>query len=180
MPGTTGDSKIAIDSAAHRLYVYSSPCCPFDNLLRVYDTTTLTEIENFKPGTNFIRGIAVDEASHTLFLTASNAEFGGGQKVTEWRKVNVPLVTTGNPVGNEELSGSVALDGAGEVTECWVEYGTSSNPTEFTKGPDCEPAAPYTSDQPTVTADLTGTLTGETTYYYRFAAANAEGIGWAP
>jgi hypothetical protein len=176
VPGTTEDSKIAIDSAAHRLYVYSSPCC-FSNLLRVYDTTTLTEIENFEPGTNFIRGIAVDEASHTLFLTASNAEFGGGQKVTEWRKVNVPLVTTGNPVGNEKLSGSVALDGAGEVTECWVEYGTSSNPTEFTKGPDCEPAAPYTSDQPTVTADLTGTLTGETTYYYRFAAANAEGVG---
>ena len=42
---------------------------------------------------------------------------------------------------------------------------------------DCEPATPYTTDQ-AVTADLTGTLTGETTYYYRFAAKNADGAGY--
>jgi hypothetical protein len=177
LPESTGDSKIAIDAGSHRLYAYSSPCC-FSNLIRVYDTTTLTEVENFEPGVNFIRGIAVDEATDTLLLTApASGEFSAGQKVTEWRKVNVPLVTTGNPVGNEKLSGSVALDGAGEVTECWLEYGTSSDPSTFTKGPNCEPSLPYTVDQPTVTADLTGTLTGETPYYYRFVAKNAEGIG---
>lgn len=177
LPGSTGDSKLAIDAAAHRLYAFSSPCCPFTNLIRVYNTTTLAEVENFSPGVNFVRGIAVDEASHTLFLTDGPGIFSAGQKVTEWRKVNVPLVTTGDPVGNEKVSGSVALDGAGEVTECWLEYGTSSEPSTFTKGPACEPSAPYTTDQPNVTVDLTGMLTGETTYYYRLVARNAEGFG---
>ena len=171
VPGTTGDSKLAVDSGAHRLYVYSDRCCP-SNLVRVYDTSTLTEVENFDAGAGQIRSIAVDEASHTLFLTSGTFS---AQKVREWRQVNVPLVTTGDPVGNEKLSGSVALDGGGEVEECWLEYGTSSEPSSFTKGPACEPVAPYTADQPTVTADLTGTLTGETTYYYRFAAKNVNG-----
>jgi hypothetical protein len=172
VPGTSGNSKLAVDAGAHRLYAYAN------RLIRVYDTTTLTEVENFDIGTYFVRAIGVDEASHTVFVTAGTGEYSGGQKVREWRKVNVPLVTTGDPVGNEELGGSVALDGGGEVTECWLEYGTSSNPSSFTKGPACEPSAPYTTDQPTVTADLTGTLTGETTYYYRFVAANSQGTGF--
>jgi hypothetical protein len=164
VPGTIGNSKIAIDSGAQRAYIYS----PNDNLVRIYNTATLTEIENFSPASGFIRGIAVDEASQTLYITSV-------QKVREYRQVAVPLVTTGGTVANATLSGSVALDGGGEVTECWLEYGTSSDPSTFTKGPDCEPAAPYATDQAQVTADLTGTVTGETTYYYRFAAKNANG-----
>ena len=179
VPNTTPQSKIAVDASADRLYVYSNPCCWSDNSVLVFDTTTLTEIERFKVGVNFIKGIAVDEASHTLFLTSGlTGEFSGGQKVQEWRRVNVPLVTTGGQVGNEEVSGSIGLDGGGEVEECWLEYGTESNPDTFAKGPACDPAAPYLADQPSVTADLTGTLTGETTYYYRFAANNSGGIGY--
>ena len=167
IPGTEGNSKIAVDTTANRLYIYSNPCCWTDKI-QVFDTNTLTEIESFSTGINFVKGIAIDEASQTLFLTT-------GAKVQEWRLVNVPVVTTGPPVANAKLSGSVALDGGGEVTACWLEYGTESDPSTFTKGPACEPATPYTTDQPTVTADLTGMLIGETTYYYRFSASNSGG-----
>jgi len=167
IPGTVGNSKIAIDSDAQRAYFYASN----GNKVRVYDTNSLAEVESFNAGAGNIRGITVDEASHTVFLAT-------GQKVREFRQVNVPLVTTGDQVGNSELSGSVALDGGGEVQECWLEYGTSSDPSSFTKGPACEPAAPYATDQSTVTADLTGSVTGETTYYYRFAAKNANGTSF--
>ena len=177
VPGTSPNSKIAVDAGAHRLYVYSDPCCWTDSV-QVFDTTTLTEIESFRIGVNFIRGIAVDEASHTVFVTSGlEGEFSSGQKVEEWRLVNVPVVTTGGQAGNEKVSGSIALDGGGEVEECWLEYSTSPELTSFTKGPACEPAVPYTTDQ-AVTADLTGTLTGETTYYYRFAARNGSGRGY--
>jgi hypothetical protein len=172
VPGTSGNSKLAIDASTHRLFAYSNA------VVRVYNTTTLAEIETINIGVNFLRGLGFDEASGTLFITGGTGQFSGGSKITEWRKVNVPLVTTGDPVADSKLGGSVALDGGGEVKECWLEYGTSSDPSTFTKGPNCEPAAPYTTDQPTVTADLTGTLTGETTYYYRFVAKNGQGTGF--
>ncbi len=178
VPGTNSNSKIAVDSAAHRLYVYSNPCCWTSRDVQVFNTTTLTEIEKFSTGVNFIRGIAVDEASHTLLLTSgTTGEFSGGSKVQEWRQVNVPLVTTGNPVENAKLAGSVALDGGGEVEECWIEYGTSATPSTFTKGPACDPPGPYSEDK-AVTADLTGLVAGETTYYYRFGAKNSGGTGY--
>ena len=51
------------------------------NLVRVYDTTTLTEVENFDIGVDFIRGIAIDEASHTLFLTSgTSGEFSAARR----------------------------------------------------------------------------------------------------
>jgi hypothetical protein len=172
VPGTSGNSKLAIDASTHRLYAYAN------EVVRVYDTTTLSEVETINVGVAFLKGLGVDEASGTLFITGGTSQYSGGSKITEWRKVNVPLVTTGDPVANSKLGGSVALDGGGEVKECWLEYGTSSDPSTFTKGPACEPAAPYTTDQPTVTSDLTGTLTGETTYYYRFVANNDSGTGF--
>jgi hypothetical protein len=172
VPGTSGNAKLAIDASTHRLYAYNG------TTVRVYDTVTLSEVESIDIGVNFVRGLGFDEASGTLLVTGGTAPFSGGSKITEWRKVNVPLVTTGDPVANAKLGGSVALDGGGEVEECWLEYGTSSDPSTFTKGPACEPAAPYTADQPAVTADLTGTLTGETTYYYRFVASNSSGAGF--
>ena len=166
---------MAIDAGSHRLYAYSSPyCTPTYPGLR---PRALTEDENsVASGAN--SGIAVDEATDTLFLTApASGEFSAGQKVTEWR-VDLPLVTTGNRSAIRETRRLGRLSTApGKSPNAGSSTGPRPNPSTFTKEAHCEPSLPYTVDQPTVTADLTGTLTGETPYYYRFVAKNAEGIG---
>ena len=158
---TFGDAKIAINPVKHRLYAATNFGTVF-----AYDTETGSQVESFGPV--YARGVAVDDANDTVFL-------GAGSKVQEWKGVVVPDVTTGEPVGNTEVSASVGLGGGGTVTECFFEFGTSPEPESFgPTHPACEPGAPYVTDQPTVTAELPG-LTGETTYYYRVVAKNANG-----
>ena len=79
---------------------------------------------------------------------------------------------TGEPTGNSQVSGSVALAGGGEVTSCKFEFGET---TEYGQSKPCNPAAPYTSDQALVTAELKDDLEGEKTYHYRLVASNANG-----
>jgi hypothetical protein len=179
-----GAPAIAIDGNSNRLYVFREGefhCCPvfYNSEVRVYNLSTLAQIETFT-GPTRSKSIAVDEASDTVFFPFQpETDFTEpAKKVQEWRKVSAPIATTGPQTGNEKVSGSVSLDGAGEVTDCWVEYGTVNTPETFTKGPSCSsPAPPYTTDQANVTADMTGLLEGEKTYYYRIAATNGEGIG---
>lgn len=70
-----------------------------------------------------VDGLAVDEATHTLF-TGNSAE--NYWQVEEWRPVTVATVTTGPPTGNTTVSGNVDPAGAGDVTECKFEYVPSS------------------------------------------------------
>ena len=89
----------------------------------------------------------------------------------------MPDAVTGEPIGNSTVSGSIGLAGGGEVTSCEFQYGTD---TSYGESAPCEPAAPYTSDQALVTADLKDVLDGETTYHYRIVAADANGTAKGP
>lgn len=176
IPNSRADSRLAIDPGSNRLYAFAAPCCDFEGKIQVFDTNTLAELESFDPGTNGMKGLAIDESSNTLFLMVGGFS---STKVQEWRQVDVPSVSVGQQTGNEKVSATIAPDGPDPVSECWVEYGTANDPSTFTKSSSCTPGTPYVSEQ-FATVDLTGTLTGETTYYFRFVAKNANGTRFGP
>lgn len=156
-----GNTKIAINPVRHVVYAASGPT------VKAYDTVSGALLEEFTTSYE-VRGIAVDDSTDTVFT--ANTSTG---KIQEWKGVVVPDVTTGESEGNSKVTGSVGLSGAGEVIECKFEY-KEQGAFEFEDEVPCEPPAPYTSDQPEVTAELTG-LEGEHTYVYRLVAANANG-----
>jgi hypothetical protein len=99
---------------------------------------------------------------------------GNGSYVFELPVSQVPRATTEDPIADSTVKGTVDADGAGAITECFFEWGTSSEYGEPTVP--CSPAPPYGANAP-VTAVLPGTK--EVTYHYRVVAknANAGGIG---
>ncbi len=99
---------------------------------------------------------------------------GNGSYVFELPVSQVPKVTTEDPTANSTVKGTVDADGAGEITECFFEWGTSP---EYGETPvPCSPAPPYGPN-----ASVSGVLPGsnEVTYHYRVVAKNASvgGIG---
>ena len=159
---STTISNIAINATRHVVYVAGR------DKVSAYDTATGSLLESFGEESGcFINGIAVDDATDTVFLSRSCTN-----RIQEWKGAVVPDAVTGEPTGNTTVSGSVALAGGGEVTSCEFQFGTS---TEYGQSEPCSPAAPYNSDQALVTADLKEDLEGETTYHYRLVASNANG-----
>ncbi len=157
------NSKLAINGSKHVLYVGRS-----DGVVNVYDTVSGSLLESFGSGGS-IRGIAVDESTDTVFISRDN-------KVQEWKGVVVPDVTTGDPVANMTVSGTVGTAGAGAVTECVFEFATDEYfavSHSYNQQTACSPPAPFSEDK-AVTAALPGLL-GETTYHYRLVARNASG-----
>jgi hypothetical protein len=110
-------------------------------------------------------GIAVNKTTHSVYV-------GNGNKVDVFKPVAVPDVTTGGSEGNSKVFGSVDPAGAGEVTQCYFEFGTT---TAYGSKQNCTPATPYAGVQ-AVSAELPG-LIGEQTYHYRLVAHNASGKG---
>ena len=99
---------------------------------------------------------------------------GNGSYVFELPVSQVPKVTTEDPTANTTVKGTVDADGAGAITECFFEWGTSP---EYGETPvPCSPAPPYGPN-----ASVSGVLPGtnEVTYHYRVVAKNASvgGIG---
>jgi hypothetical protein len=155
----TGDFFMDVNGAKHVLYLT-------DNSETIYavDTNTGDILEEIKPGGAY-RGVAVDESNDTLYAFA----YSSG-RVREIPLALVPKAVTGEPVGNSKVSGIVAPDGAGNITECFFEWGEEAN--NYTKPPvPCEGAMPITTEK-TVTAVLPGTV-NETTYHYRVVAKTA-------
>ncbi len=113
-------------------------------------------------------GVAVDSAANRVYTTAQTDGYSKG-RVNVYVGAPAPLVETGDPVGKRKVSGTVSPDGAGEVVECYFEYGTSPS---YGSKQDCSPAAPFSSDQ-AVTADLP--IAAESLYHYRLVAKNAAG-----
>jgi hypothetical protein len=92
-----------------------------------------------------------------------------------YKPVNKPTVTTGGYSGVTQtqatLFGTVGNDGGGTVTDCGVEWGTSSGTyTERTSAGDCSVGVEYN-----VTA---ASLDPGVTYYYRAFASNGAGENW--
>ena len=167
-----GQAELALDSAAGILYLTDFPEYPanFKQGWRAYDIETGSLLETRLGGGSegAAKGIAVDESTHTVYTSNDDNSV---KRIEEWRPVVVPDVTTGKPTGNATLTGTVGLAGAGNVTECFFEYGPGVN--NYTSTKPCSPAAPITEAK-SVSAELTG-LTDETTYHYRLVAANANG-----
>jgi phosphodiesterase/alkaline phosphatase D-like protein len=130
-------------------------------------------LETFgKTSSGGLRGIAVDEATGVVYVDNENSG-----KILVYPGIVVPDVTTGEPVGNNVVSGQVDPAGGGEVTSCKVEYGEvhENEPPEYVETASCDQPTPYAT--PTeVTAELPGLL-GEHTYDYRFVASNSNPLG---
>ena len=167
-----GQAELALDSAAGILYLTDFPEYPanYKQGWRAYDIETGSLLETRLGGGSegAVKGIAVDESTHTVYTSNDDNSV---ERIEEWRPVVVPDVTTGKPTGNATLNGTVGLAGAGNVTECFFEFGPDVN--NYTSTKPCNPAAPITEAK-SVSAELTG-LTDETTYHYRLVAANANG-----
>ena len=114
---TAGGGTLAIDSSAGVLYA------PNNSRWSAYDLNSGSLLEE-RSGTGnsweeTVSGMAVDEATHTLFTGNSAEEVW---QLEEWRPVGIADVTTGGPTGNATVSGSVDPAGAGTITECKFEY----------------------------------------------------------
>jgi hypothetical protein len=114
------------------------------------------------------KGSGVNAVTKTLYVADS-----GNGRVAVFIAAQAAIVTTGEPSGDKTVTGSVQLDGAGNITECYFEWGTVAG--SYTKPHiPCEPATlPYTSDQ-SVEATIPE-MEGETTYHYRLFAESAGG-----
>ena len=119
-------------------------------------------------------GLAANTTYH-FRITATNA--GGtsqGSDQTFTTLPNPPTVTTGTASAVTQttatLGGSVNPN-AGEVSECKLEYGTS---TSYGASTTCNPAPGSGSSPVAVSASLTG-LAANTTYHFRIVASNAGG-----
>lgn len=115
--------------------------------------------------------LAVDGTDYSVYVVA-----GGGIAVFR-SKVIPDVLPRPAAVGHEDALLTAHLDplGAGDITNCVVEYGTD---TSYGTTEPCDQALPITSAGD-ATVHLTG-LTAETTYHYRFSAENGNGTSHGP
>jgi hypothetical protein len=148
----------AVNGSTHTLYV------PYGRTVRAYDTTNGELKEEIEVGGETL-GVAVDEDTDTLFVNDREHEV-----VKEFPRAVVPKAVTGPPVGNTTVSGTVAPNGAGDIVECFFEYGSAAGNYDLgTKS--CDQAVPI-STETTVTATLPG-LPFEQATHYRVVAKTA-------
>jgi hypothetical protein len=161
-PPAGGEPGMAVNSAEHKLYVGNG-----SSTVKVYDTQTTALLETITlpgPGGS---GLALDEETDTLFTTVGSGDSG---YIAEYLGVKLPKVTTGEPTANAEVSGTADPDGAGDITECYFEYGTS---TAYGSPPvDCAEPLPITGPE-TVHAVLP-VPADETTYHYRLVVSRGD------
>jgi phosphodiesterase/alkaline phosphatase D-like protein len=165
----TTSRTVAADWSNNHIYVDRQ------NSVFHYDSLGGSPLDSFGfadppyPGLSSSPGIAVNETTHAVYVANNGAE----ARVDVFKPVQVPDVTTGGSEGNSKVLGTVDPAGAGEITQCYFEFGTT---TSYELGKeDCVPAAPFNSIQ-NVSAELPG-LVGEQTYHYRLVAHNASGKG---
>ena len=127
-------------------------------------------------GLLFSAGVAIDGDTGTVYASDG---FEGNVKV--YTTTIGPDISYGQPtIGatSATVSATVGTAGAGNVTDCKVEYGANDT---YGTTKQCTPDAsgtPFTGDTP-ITASFTG-LNKETTYHYRVTATNANGTTEGP
>ena len=137
----------------------------------------LDVVETFGAGllTNSI-AVAVNSANDRVFATDDATD-----SVVVFKAVVTPDVSTDPAAAGQTtaiLSGDVSPAGAGNVTDCEFEYGTTS---QYGSSVPCNPDAsgtPFSGPQ-AVIANLAA-LSKETTYHYRLIATNANGTTKGP
>jgi hypothetical protein len=153
-PNTSGSSNpgLAINGALSRIYVAAG------TTVKAYDTNTAALVETITPG-GTVLDVAVDEATDSLFITTTS---GGTGVIKEYSGIKTPKATTGEPIGNTEVSGTADPNEVGPITECYFEFGPTAS---YGSQQPCAQSVPFNSVQ-AVSADLPG-LVGEQTYHYR-------------
>jgi hypothetical protein len=147
----------AVNGSTHTLYV------PYDKTVRAYDTTTGELKEEIEVGGETL-GVAVDEDTDTLFVDDREHEV-----IKEFPRALVPKAVTGDPIANTAVSGTVAPNGAGNVVECFFEFGPAAG--NYTGKQYCDQPTPITTET-AVTATLPG-LPFEQATHYRVVAKTA-------
>ncbi len=160
-PAPSGEPGLAVNDAEHKLYVGNG-----GTTVNVYDTETASLVETITLPENGGHGLAVDEATDTLFVTIGSGSSG---YIVEYLGLTTPKATTGEPTGNSEVSGTADPNGVGPITECYFEYGLTS---AYGSKQNCSESTPISSEE-TVHANLPG-LVGEETYHYRLVLTNGE------
>ncbi len=123
-------------------------------------------------------GIAVNEHTHDIYVT-NGRDYGGRQHVEIFAPSSQALVPTvkseapGLAPTQVTLKGTVDLDGGGDTTDCYFEWGST-----YTYGNvvPCAPAGPITGSGPHQVTALVEGLTQGSIYHFRIVAKNANGI----
>lgn len=154
------NNRVAVNGAEHVVYIGGENS---GGQIRAFSTTTGAPLETIEVPGPAIRGLAVDEETDTLLVA-----MGGTGKVLEIPAVVAPKAATGEPIANAEVGGTVDPDGAGPITECYFEFGST---TAYGSKQNCAQALPINAAT-TVTAALPG-LVREETSHYRLVVATA-------
>jgi DNA-binding beta-propeller fold protein YncE len=159
---------VAVDTSTDEVYVYED-----GGNVAVYESSgaPLSQL-GFDTGVSFSLGIAVDPATHTVFISDPN-----GRVVDVFQTLSLPAVSTEQATGvtatGATLEGTVNPEGQ-SLTSCELEYGTSSS---YGQSVPCQQTTTEIGSGSTpvpVSATLTG-LTPNTVYHYRLKASNSEG-----
>ena len=158
----SNEDRLVVNGTAHKLYV------AHPGVIKVYNTLVPGEVlEEIEVGHNY-HGIAVNESTDTIYVFRQSTN-----KVAEIPLSVVPKAVTGEPTANKTVSGIVAPDGAGEITQCFFEFGESPS---YGSEVGCTPGAPLNAET-AVEAVLPG-VEGEKTYHYRVVAKTASGTNF--
>jgi hypothetical protein len=165
-----GEVEMAINGAQNKIYLANLG----EQNARSYDLTTGALLETITPvGQGFPQDVAVDEETDTIVLTVGGYESG---RIQEYPGVKLPVATTGNPVGDNELTGTADPKLAGPITGCFFEYGPVSA-SGFPSKVNCADTLPIAVAEP-VSALLPTSLLGGETYRYRLGVSTAApGVG---
>ena len=153
------DNRVAVNAAKHVVYIGGGQSS--QDKIHAYSTLTGELLETIEPPGESPRGFAVDEETDTLFVA-----LGKSGRVVEMPGVPTPKVASNPSLESTTVTGSADPDGAGPITQCYVEFGPT---TDYGSRHDCAQSLPIDSPTP-VTATLPG-LAFETTYHYRVVVA---------
>ncbi len=160
-----GTGGVAVDTSNNEVYHGEG------TLVTAYDDERRSKEEFGSGDLTENGGIAVDSATHTVYVTDSVSD-----RVLVFGQVVVPDVETGEEPTNVTHEGSVTLDGTVNpdgipVGGCQFEYGTEKS---YGNTIPCEPSPGSGSGVVAVHADVSG-LTPLTRYHYRLVASNTNG-----
>jgi hypothetical protein len=173
---STGAFVRTLDSSSHPISVGVDPATAHvyvgdDGEIAEYDSTG-NLLDTFgNSSVSFVLGLAVRGSSGEIYADA----YGNGVADVFGPDVIIPDVTataaTEVAQFTATLNGTVDPAGGGNVESCQFEYGTS---TSYGQTAPCSPATPY-AGATNVSASLSA-LSPDTTYHFRVAASNSNGI----
>jgi hypothetical protein len=123
-------------------------------------------------------GLAFNEQTDEIYVT-NGRDYGGRQHVEFFKSSGqavVPTVRTippGLTATSATLKGTVDLDGGGDTTACYFEWGTTY---AYGNTLPCAPAGPISGAGPHEVTAALGGLTQGASYHYRLVSKNANEI----